>query len=99
MKRKIIVSCAAIMMVCVSVSVFHETMNYDSLVIENAEALSDGENPEVKGRWKTVACENDSFSSWGTYCCPSDYYDNCEGRIGTCASFPYNGCQDTFWYK
>ena len=48
MKRKIIVSCAAIMMVCVSVSVFHETMNYDSLIIENAEALSDIEYEKIK---------------------------------------------------
>lgn len=72
---------------------------YDPIVVENAEVLAEGDNPGVKGRWKTVACDSNSYSDWRTYCCPSDYHDNCDGRVGTCPHYPSNGCQDTFWGK
>lgn len=95
MKRKTIVSCAAIILVGASVVSICKMNNYSSIILENAEALSSGED-STKGRWKTVGCDSDNFSDWRTYCCPSDYVDNCDGRVGTCPHYPSNGCQDTF---
>lgn len=76
-------------------------MNGNVLIRENAEALSasEGAAGSTKGRWKTVACYGYNYSDWRTFCCPSDYWDNCNGRIGTCPRMPYDGCQDTFVYK
>lgn len=84
MKKKLIHCCVIILLVSISVALLHRTSAYESF---------------IKGRWKTVGCNSDNFSEWRTYCCPNDAYDNCNGRVGTCPHYPYNGCQDTFWSR
>lgn len=95
-KKSFILLGLAIMVVCASLTFVHKTESLNSFIAENAEALSSGEE-SPQGRFKTVACDSDNFSDWKTYCCPSDYYNTCEGRVGTCPHPPVNGCQDTFW--
>ena len=97
MNKKTIVIGSVIIAVCAAVVFSRSNSNRITIVKENAEVLADGENPGSGGRWKTVGCDSDNFSDWRTYCCPSESYDNCNGRVGTCPHFPYNGCQDTFW--
>lgn len=100
MRTKHVQFIAALVLCSIGIVFIHTqyTSHSNSIIFINAEALSEDENPSGKGRWKTVACDGEGFSGWRTYCCPSDYYDNCDGRIGTCPHYPDNGCQDTFWY-
>lgn len=99
MKKKTILCCTALILVSFSAMLQRRTTSYESFIEENAEALARDESGFPKGRWKTVGCNSDNFSDWGTYCCPNDAYDNCNGRVGSCPHDPYNGCQDTFWSR
>ena len=99
MKNKLISYCVIILMMSISIALFCRKPVYETFIEENAEALARDESGLPKGRWKTVGCDSDNFSDWATYCCPNDAYDNCNGRVGSCPHYPYNGCQDTFWSR
>lgn len=99
MRKRYIPYCAIILLMSISLVLLHKASVYESFIEENAEALAREESGFPKGRWKTVGCDSDNFSEWSTYCCPNDAYDNCNGRVGSCPHYPYNGCQDTFWSR